>query len=106
VQPHLLYPLVDMLSGLFISLAVFAASAVAAPTQLLNINKYDGEKTGRFIVQFKEGASFASHLSNFRSASSPVNITHQWESDFFNGFAGRKHFYTFIDAFKLTFPHR
>lgn len=75
-----------MLSGTFLSLAAFVALAAAGP---IEISTFAGEKTGRYIVKFKEGASASAHLANFRSASTSSNITHEYKDSFFNGFAGK-----------------
>jgi len=80
------------LAGL-LSLFILASQAQAAPsriTNLVDITKYSGETSGRYIVTLKEGSDTASifgALSKHRS-SGALNVTHEWDNEFYNGFAG------------------
>ncbi|KAG6815572.1 hypothetical protein H0H87_000400 [Tephrocybe sp. NHM501043] len=69
----------------FLISAVIAAIAIlpafSAPASLLEIQKYSGEKTGKYIVTLKPGATKSSVLKSARGTA-----THEW--DIINGFAG------------------
>ena len=73
-----------------ISLALLVAPALAAPSGLLSIEKHDGDTSGRYIVMLKDTATVASALGSFAShrSSGALNVTHEWDADFVNGFAG------------------
>ena len=79
-----------------VPLAVLAAQAQAAPARrasLLDITKYSGDTSGRYIVTLKEGSDTASvfgALSEQRS-SGALNVTHEWDASFYNGFAGMQY---------------
>jgi len=80
-----------MVFAKFTSLALFVGTAIAAPAaQLLSIGKVDGDTTGRYIVTLKDYATQSSALSKFSSfrSSGALNITHEWDASFLNGFAG------------------
>jgi hypothetical protein len=54
----------------------------------VEIERYDVEKTGRYIVTFKEdvmGANFYQPL--FEAASEPIQFAYRWDL-VFHGFAG------------------
>lgn len=77
-----------------ISLALLLAPALvsAAPAgNLVSIQKFDGETTGRYIVTLKDGADKGKAFDSVSAftASGSSNITHEWDSSFFNGFAGK-----------------
>ncbi|KAG6808519.1 hypothetical protein H0H87_012836 [Tephrocybe sp. NHM501043] len=59
-----------------------AAPILATPTALRTVEKFSGEKTGKFIVELKEGASKINVL-----ASLNANVTHDWS--LIHGFAGK-----------------
>jgi cerevisin len=70
-----------------------ASTALAVPTGLKAIQKFNGEvKPNSFIITLKPGTSKSAHLSAFRSnfgKASTSEITHsEWDEGFFNGFAG------------------
>ena len=44
-------------SSAFATLALIAAPIFAAPSGLIDIQSYKGEKTGKYIVKFKPGVS-------------------------------------------------
>lgn len=67
------------------SLAALAAPALAAVAPLIKIEKFDGETTGRYIIQLKDGVTKSSLFAGISQASSVGNITHEWS--IFNGFA-------------------
>ncbi|THH19727.1 hypothetical protein EW146_g1486 [Bondarzewia mesenterica] len=77
-------------STLFFSLALLAAPVFGASTNLLKIEKFGGaETTGRYIVKLKDTASKTTHLDWFRQlAGSNATVTHDWNADFLNGYAG------------------
>ncbi|KAG6918458.1 hypothetical protein DXG01_014335 [Tephrocybe rancida] len=75
------------------STAVFTAlalvlPALAAPRSALQVEKYNGETTGKYIVMLKPGIAKAAFLN-----ATNTTATHEW--DVINGFAGE------IDATKL-----
>ncbi|KAG6855405.1 hypothetical protein H0H87_003443, partial [Tephrocybe sp. NHM501043] len=57
-----------------------AAPILVTPTALRTVEKFSGEKTGKFIVELKEGASKINVL-----ASLNANVTHDWS--LIHGFA-------------------
>jgi len=76
-----------------ISLAILALQAQAAPARranLLEVAKYDGETSGRYIVTLKEGVEKSATFESFNlhRRSGAFNITHEWDANFLNGFAG------------------
>lgn len=75
-----------------ISLAILASAQVyAAPArraELLEVAKYDGETSGRYIVTLKDGVEKTATLDSFsvHKRSGALNVTHEWE--IINAFAG------------------
>ena len=67
-----------------IAVTILAASALAVASPLHAVEKYhDGETTGRFIVQVKQGVPKDSIVQLVDAGS---NVTHNWQN--LNGFAG------------------
>ncbi|KAG6815709.1 hypothetical protein H0H87_012072 [Tephrocybe sp. NHM501043] len=69
----------------FLISAVIAAitilPAFSAPASLLDIQRYSGKKTGKYIVMLKPDATKSSVLKSMRGTA-----THKW--DIINGFGG------------------
>jgi len=57
--------------------------AIAAPSPLHTVQKYDGETTGKYIVQFKSGASRKTWIKKLKLTNKVVD----W--DILNGFGGK-----------------
>lgn len=66
----------------FISLALVALPAFAAPSPLRTIEKFMGKTTGRYIVKLKEGISKKAVMDRL-----PIEVSHDWK--ILNGFAGK-----------------
>ena len=62
--------------------ASLAGVALAAPTSLKSIEKFDGETTGKYIVKFKAGVSRRKWVNKLKATPSA-----EW--DIINGIAGR-----------------
>ena len=76
-------------SAPFVSLALLVSSVLGAPNRLLSVERYDGETSGRYIVTLKADTVKSDHLSWVNEAAGAgVNITHDWNPDFVNGYAG------------------
>jgi len=66
-------------------------AAPATRATLLDIQRFDGETSGKYIVKLKDSTtSRSSVMGDFSafSSSARANITHEWKPKFFNGFAG------------------
>lgn len=67
------------------SFAILAATVFAAPAPrpraALSVQKFNGEKTGRYLVILKDGTVAASVADSVKA-----KVTHQW-TKVFNGFA-------------------
>ena len=76
-------------SAPFVSLALLVGSVLGAPNRLLSVERYDGETSGRYIVTLKADTVKSDHLSWVNEAAGAgANITHDWNPDFVNGYAG------------------
>lgn len=74
---------------LLASARVYAAPATAPRGELLDVAKYDGETSGRYIVTLKDGVEKKATLDSFsiNKRSGALNrITHDWK--ILNAFAG------------------
>jgi cerevisin len=72
-----------------VALALAFTSVLGAPTELLTIKKFAGQvKPGSFIVKLKASVDKASHLSALSSHLGESLVTHNYDSDFLNAFAG------------------
>lgn len=80
---HKLSLVLGLLASVTSSLAAAAASSV-------KVHKYDGEvNRGSYIVKLRDGAQKSgvmNRIGNFLGGN--TKVTHNWDSEFFNGFAG------------------
>lgn len=78
--------------SLFIGLLASVSFSFAAVTKRsVEVHKYDGPvNEGSYIVKVRDGADKAGVLSLVESLTSGDAgvLTHEWNSKFFNGFAG------------------
>jgi len=74
----------------FAALAIVAAPVLAAPNNLLSIEKYDGSTTGKYIVIFKEGVSRKSWVKKLGLAQAV-----DWEH--VNGLSSASYYSQFFD---------
>ncbi|KAF8662099.1 hypothetical protein AX16_001209 [Volvariella volvacea WC 439] len=71
-----------------IASVVFAAvPAFAVPSPLRQVETYNGEKTGRYIVVLKDGVSKDNVIGNLRTAGAPIEVADEW--DIINGFSSK-----------------
>lgn len=68
-------------SSVFTAIAI-AAPALANPSPLRAVEKYDGKTSGRFIIKLKNGTSKTTVTQQLKEDV----ITHDWQ--ILNGFAG------------------
>nr|AIN44165.1 serine proteinase [Volvariella volvacea] len=69
-----------------IASVVFAVvPAYAAPSPLRQVERYDGETTGRYIIVLKDGVSKDNVLGNLRTSGAPIEVAAEW--DIINGFS-------------------
>ena len=63
----------------------------ARRAEALEVATYNGETSGRYIVTLKEGIKKSTTFDSFKlhRRSGALNVTHEWDAAFFNGFAGR-----------------
>jgi len=71
-------------------LASVAASLAAAAASSAEVHKYDGETNkGGYIVKVRDGAQKSGVMNRIASfLGGNTKVTHNWDSRFFNGFAG------------------
>ena len=75
----------------FLAALAFVLPAVfAAPTSFVHdVQTYNGpKKTGSYIVKLKDGVDKAAHLDWLARRASDSEVTHDWNSEFLNAFAG------------------
>lgn len=72
------------------ALASVLPAVFAAPTTPVHdIQTYNGpKKGGSYIITLKDGADKAAHLDWLAKHPSVSEVTHNWDSAFYNGFAG------------------
>ena len=80
---HKLFLVLSLLASVTPSLA-----AAAAPSA--QVHKYEGEvNKGSYIVKVRDGAQKSSVLDRIGGfLGGNTKVTHDWDSNFFNGFAG------------------
>ncbi|RXW16071.1 hypothetical protein EST38_g9778 [Candolleomyces aberdarensis] len=87
-------------------LTLLISSAIAGPTPppyRTQIERYNGEKTGRYIVTLKEGASRANVINQLAKVSlDAVEIVYEY-GDIINGFAGELN--PLREAVKMTYGY-
>ena len=71
-------------------LASVTPSFAAATTSSVEVHKYDGEvNKGSYIVKVRDGVQKSGVLNRIGSSlGGNTKVTHDWDSNFFNGFAG------------------
>ena len=71
-------------------LASVTSSLAAAAASSAEIHKYDGDvNEGSYIVKVRDGAQKSGVLNRIASSlGGNTKVTHDWDSQFFNGFAG------------------
>lgn len=71
-------------------LASVTPSLAAAAASSADVHRYDGEvNEGSYIVKLRDGAQKSTVLSRIGSfLGGNTRITHEWDPNFFNGFAG------------------
>lgn len=77
--------------SLFLGLLASVASSLAAvPIPQVQLHKYDGPvNPGSYIVKVRDGADKTGVLSIIGSLTGDdAKVTHNWNPDFFNAFAG------------------
>lgn len=83
----------------FTALASVLPAVFAAPATLVHdIQTFKGpKKSGSFIIKLKDDVDKTSHLEWLANHPSASTVTHgEWNSSFFNGFAGAlRHFVYF-----------
>ena len=78
-------------SAAFLTGLTFAFhAAFAAPTTspVIDVTTFKGEKTGRLIVKLKDAVDKDAHLNWLASNNHSYSLSHNWNSTFFNAFAG------------------
>ena len=77
----------SLVLGLFASAAPSLAAAAASSVE---VHRYDGPvNRGSYIVKVRDGASKSGVLDRIGTLlRGNTKVTHDWDSEFFNGFAG------------------
>ena len=81
-------------SAVFLAgLVITFQTAFAAPTTspVVDVTTFKGETTGRLIVKLKDDADKDAHLNWLASKNHSYSLSHNWNSTFFNAFAGKFH---------------
>ena len=78
------------LSLVLVFLASATTSLAAAAASSAEVHKYDGEvNKGSYIIKVRDGAQKSSVMNRIASfLGGNTKVTHDWDSQFFNGFAG------------------
>jgi len=71
-------------------LASVTTSLAAAAASSAEVHRYDGEvNKGSYIVKVRDGAQKSGVINRIASfVGGNTKVTHDWDSQFFNGFAG------------------
>ena len=75
--------------SLFLSLLVSVVPSLAAPTPSAPLYTYDGPvKEGGYIVKLQDGADPTGVLGLLEDLADTNTVSQQWNSEFYNAFAG------------------
>lgn len=79
-------------TAVFLSgLALLLQTTYAAPSSpsTLDVTTFKGQTTGRLIVKLKDDVDKDAHLNWLASRNHSYELSHNWNSTFFNAFAGK-----------------
>lgn len=75
--------------SLFFGLLASIIPSLAAPTPTAPLHTYDGPvKQGSYIVKVRDGVDKTGLLGILGSLIGANTVSHQWNTDFYNAFAG------------------
>jgi hypothetical protein len=87
-----------------------ASAAIAAPTTLVGVQKYNGPvKQDSFIITLKPGVSKSNHVKSFNAETagdSESTVVHdEWDNSFIHGYSGEFYFLQTSSA-SISHPSR